>query len=483
MRQRTSTLRGETASPEGARSLGANVFSIRALTVPRPTPHLAPIIPIAPTPPAERATPVVPVVELGSEHLVSLPDDTEVRICRLIIEELRQAPGFRNDRSEGAPKVEIAPPKKAKTLKGRVTTVAAIVFALVWNVTIGAYLVYSGNGHRDTKSAPALALASAPVPIAPRGCTVTSPSHVLARSVLVRGGVEAAASDNRIGLGVVKGAREGIAFELDGASLAVKTSTKVISSDTLRRVVPALYADAPLDATGDVGPMHLVSADDGDSYEIGLQKGFLVWRGRDTVDGAPLWPMASDVEAPRVASAGTLRVVVFRQGASIAMGAFEVDHDSVRAGALASISDGALQVGAPSVSAHGDDAIAAWAQRDKGSARWTIRYARAHRGARVGTVHMLPTSSDAAIAPSVAALADGRFLMAWTEGGRAGHRVRAQLVGADDVAVGTPLDLSPFGADAGQAQLALGADGRGTAGYLVARARTFDLVATPIVCE
>ncbi len=51
-----------------------------------PAMHLVPVrASSAPTVPTVRA---VPNVELGSEHLVSLPDDTEVRIRRLIAEEL-----------------------------------------------------------------------------------------------------------------------------------------------------------------------------------------------------------------------------------------------------------------------------------------------------------------------------------------------------------------------------------------------------------
>jgi hypothetical protein len=98
-------------------------------------------------------------------------------------------------------------------------------------------------------------------------------------------------------------------------------------------------------------------------------------------------------------------------------------------------------------------------------------------------VQQLTPAGDNAIAPSVAALADGRFLLAWTEGGNAHHHVRAQLFTPDDHSLGPPFDVSPPGADAGQARLAMGADGRGAAGYLVARGSAFDLVAASIACR
>src|SRR5439155_5156718 len=199
----------------------------------------------------------------------------------------------------------------------------------------------------------------------------------------------------------------------------------------------------------------------------------LVWRGHDATSSTPLWPMAGDIEAPRVTRAAGERIIVFRQGGAIWMGAVQIDRDSVHAGGLARVSDPGPQVGAPSIDARGEAIVAAWAQRDVARGRWTVRWMRARHGARVGTVHTLAGTNDDAIAPSVAALDDGRFLLSWTEGGRAGHRVRAQLIGSDDRPSGAPLDLSAGGADAGQAQLAIGDDGHGTAGYLVAHARAF----------
>jgi len=446
------------------------------------------------------SAPTVPnVIELGSEHLVpvsprvssapssspsrpSRPSDMEARIRRLIAEELSPAGAQQREREEETVRFQLPP-----QLRGlRLVVVGAISFALVWNVTIGSYRAYVEAQRAHEGSA-----ASASSPLAPAGlaaphrCAAMGP-RVLARAALVRGGVEAAASENRIALGVVTGAREGVAFELDPTSATVMGSTKVIASDALRRVLPALESDLPLDATPEVGPLRAVgkAGDDGEAYEAGTQDGFLVWRARGGEVSARLWPMTTEAEVPRVARVGSDDVLVFRRGDAIWMGTVHLDHDGARGGALVRISEPAAQVGSPSTDARGDTVLSAWSQRDTRGGRWTPRWARWRHDVRVGSVQQLtPPGTENAIAPSIAALAEGRFLLSWTEGGTGHHRVRAQLFGPSDEPLGAAFDVSAPDVDAGQAELAVGRDGHGAAGYLVARGSRFDLVATPIACE
>jgi hypothetical protein len=457
--------------------------------VPRPDPRpvARPATPVRlqqPSYPSARSAPsaaTLPNVELGSEHLVSLPDDTEVRIRRLIAEEL---PPVRPDREEST--VRVQAPLSPRSL--RMAVVGAISFALVWNVAIGAYRAYAAAQGASARSAPEAHERPLEAPVLPGTaahlCALTTP-RPLTHSVLVRGGVEASASESRIGLGVVKGPHEGLVLELEAASGAVRASTRVVASDVLLRVLPAFDGEMPVDATPEIGPLHAVrSAADGEAYETGVQAGFLVWRprGRDAI--ARLWPMTSDVEAPRMTRAGNDRVLVYRRDGAIWLGTVQVDRDGARAGALARASEPAAQVGAPSIDGRAEAGIVAWSQRDARAGHWALRWLHWHQGAPAGPVHELtPPGADGAIAPSVAALEGGRFLLAWTEGGTGRHRVRAQLFSQDDQPIGSPLDVSPPGDDAGQAQLALTRDGHGAVGYLVAHANGFDLVATPIACQ
>jgi hypothetical protein len=146
-------------------------------------------------------------------------------------------------------------------------------------------------------------------------------------------------------------------------------------------------------------------------------------------------------------------------------------------------------VGSPVVDAHGDEAVVAWAERDGATAPWGIHWARWTPHTGPGTVHELALPpggpGERAMAPSVAALSGGRFLLAWTEAGHGRNQVRAQVVDANDRPLGAALDVSPIDAVAGQEQIAMAdLDGaqKGAIAYLVARRGGFELRATAIDC-
>jgi len=86
------------------------------------------------------------------------------------------------------------------------------------------------------------------------------------------------------------------------------------------------------------------------------------------------------------------------------------------------------------------------------------------------------------MAPSVAALGDGRFLLAWTEAGSGRNQVRAEVIDATDHVTGEPLAVSPGDLVAGQGTIALTDSGRGAIAYLVAKRSAFELRASAIDC-
>jgi hypothetical protein len=87
------------------------------------------------------------------------------------------------------------------------------------------------------------------------------------------------------------------------------------------------------------------------------------------------------------------------------------------------------------------------------------------------------------MSPSVAGIGNGRFVLAWTEGPVSNHHVRALTVGEGGAAASAPLSISASGVNAGQPQLAIGADGRGAVAFLAAKGKAFELYATPIRCS
>jgi hypothetical protein len=328
-------------------------------------------------------------------------------------------------------------------------------------------------------------VAAKPPPRAPGSCAIDGVPHLLARRALVRGGVEATTLDERVAFATLTSTKSGTAFELDARTLAVKSSAKVVTGDPLHHIVPELGDDAPVEAQADTGALRSLADADGDSA-IGLRDGFVVWGPRDGDGMVRLWklPWPQALEAPRVAQLGTSgeRVLVFRRAGAIWIGSFRGGQTTSD---LTRLSAGDY-VGVPALDARGDEAIVAWAQRDVAASPWGVRWVRwtAHGGQSLVHELSLPAGGpgDRAMAPSVSALDDRRFLLAWTEAGRGKNQVRAQVFDGTDHPLGDALTVSPQDAIAGQEQIALTDAGHGAIAYLVARRGAFELRATAIDC-
>jgi hypothetical protein len=240
-----------------------------------------------------------------------------------------------------------------------------------------------------------------------------------------------------------------------------------------------------VEAQADTGALRTLADAEGDSA-AGLRDGFIVWGPRDGDGMVRLWklPAPQSIDAPRVTSLGTSgeRVIAMRRGGGIWVGSFrggQTTSDLIR------LSAGGL-VGVPALDGHGDEAIVAWAQRDSGTAPWGVRWARWTPRAVPSVAHELTLPpggpGDRAMAPSVSALEDGNFLLAWTEAGHGKNQVRAQVFDSADRPRGDVLAVSPLDVIAGQEQIALTDGGRGAIAYLVARRGAFELRATAIDC-
>ncbi len=384
------------------------------------------------------------------------------------------------------------PPPIVIPMRGRrePRVIAAITAALLVPIAVAAFVFdraprASHVSQVVTTSAPAVA--AAPRARVPGTCVVDGAPKLLARRALVRGGVESTTFDDRVAFAALSSTKSGTAFELDARTLTVKGSAKIVASDTLLHVVPELGGDAPIDAQGDTGGLRTIADAEGDAV-FGVRDGFAVWGPRDATAANGLarlwklsWPQA--IEAPRVAPLGTSgeRAVVFRRAGAIWIGSF---RGAVTTSDLTKLSI-AKYAGAPSLDARGDEAIVAWAERD-GQSPWGIRWTRWTPHAGPGAVHELALPEggpgDRAMAPSVAARGDGRFLLSWTEAGRGRNQVRAEVIDANDHPMGDALLVSPADTIAGQEAIALTDSGRGAIAYLVAKRGAFELRATAIDC-
>jgi hypothetical protein len=63
------------------------------------------------------------------------------------------------------------------------------------------------------------------------------------------------------------------------------------------------------------------------------------------------------------------------------------------------------------------------------------------------------------------------------------HQVRAQVLGPDGTPAGEAFAVSGDGVNAGQGQAAVLADGHGVVAFLASSGKTFDVRATPILCQ
>lgn len=366
--------------------------------------------------------------------------------------------------------------------------IAAISVALMTPLVFAVFL-FGGPSHRS-HTTPTTTAAQVPAMVAarptrtPGTCAVDGAPKLLSRHALVRGGVEGMELDDRVAFAALSSTKSGTAFELDARTLDVKSTAKVVSSDPLSHVVPELTDGAPIEAETDARGLRTFADAEGDAA-FGARDGFAVWGPRDGDGMVRLWrlPWPQTIDASRVISLGSSgeRAVVFRRAGAIWIGSFRAGQTT---SALAKLST-SRYAGSPTLDAQGDEAVVAWAEREERTP-WGIRWARWTSQAGPGAVHPLELPpggpGDRAMAPSVAALGDGRFLLAWTEAGSGRNQVRAEVIDATDHVTGEPLAVSPGDLVAGQGTIALTDSGRGAIAYLVAKRSAFELRASAIDC-
>ncbi|WP_394827378.1 hypothetical protein [Pendulispora albinea] len=347
-------------------------------------------------------------------------------------------------------------------------------------------------------------------PIAPP-CTVTGqPKSIAAQAQLVSG-VEAAPGLRGIGLGFARAPREAVTLLLDPAALTVDLVRAYNALDPVRRTTPVLStvpafrgpntkADritAAISTDSRDGAMEGRRTAFGPSpIDLGLAAGHLVWAHRDSLKTNALWALDGDspVEALRAAPlepAESGYAIAFRRGGAIWTGVLaraSGDKGYLARGELLEIRGLGSQVGSPSIAVSGHAQMIVWADRASSDEAWSLRYRRMDTNLgqvpEPAKIFEVPSGGLGApyMSPAVTSLGGGRFLVVWTEGPVSGHQVRAQTIGADGRPQGAPLTISAEGANAGQGQAAVLADGRGAVAYLVGTNGGFELVATSVVC-
>jgi hypothetical protein len=325
-------------------------------------------------------------------------------------------------------------------------------------------------------------------------CVLAGAPHVVAPRALLRTGIETASTTDRIAIGVALGDRDGLVVALDPSTFASDGSARAHAADPLRRVVPILAPLSELTAFLETNRRHVpleaahpVAAHP--SFVVGVSDGAFVWAPGRSSAPTKLWPLGGDgpVDAVRaiVLPGNDGYAIAFRQGTSIYLGALHADK-TVN-GDLARIPGMGPQIGSPAMAAGSRHLLVAWADRPTASAPWAIRWARWQPGTEPELPSVFPVppggGGGQVMAPALATLSDGRFVVVWTEGGGARHEVRAQALDSSEQPIGTAITVSADGVNAGQGMPALTPDGRGAVVFLATpTGATASVVAVPILC-
>jgi hypothetical protein len=383
------------------------------------------------------------VEELSPSDLVSIPDEREVR----------------------------AAPRRSRVL--------CVVGLLV--VAHAALDICILHGHAPASSAvaPPAAVMAAPLtpPVASPGCSVIVPARVLGSARAVAP-LELSLQGSRALVGFASDATQATALEVDATSLAALRTTKVVTLQPVRRVLPQIDKQS-LEAIPELTT----------DAEIGA-----LVDGRVALDLTPDAIRAGartlhqfDVPLPgdglRAAKLGGKQgtAITYRRDGAVWLAAIAGDKLD---GPPMPLSPPRGQVGLPSIAALGETAIVSWAEKtgDAYAVRW-LGWKPSDRVQAPRAFTVPPGGAGrSAMSPSVSPLSEDRFVLVWTEGPPRGHQVRAQLLTREGAAVGEPIVLSPAGANAGQGQVAMGRGGSGLVLFFVEKEAGMQLMATSLRC-
>lgn len=221
-------------------------------------------------------------------------------------------------------------------------------------------------------------------------------------------------------------------------------------------------------------------------FAIGLAGGALSVADASAAVASPLWPIQGDrpLDAARVLVAGDSGyAVTFRRDDAIWSG--WIAPDRTPSGALTKVVGSSGAVGKPMSGWNRHELAIVFADRPSAATPWQIRAGRAPTGSipQSTVVIDLPPGGPGgdAFAPDIAGLADGRWLLLWTEGPPGAKAVRAQTLAPDFAPVGDPIALSPPAGSFGQG--VLGVSGNYVAAVFLSKGKeSFELWGSILQC-
>ncbi len=269
----------------------------------------------------------------------------------------------------------------------------------------------------------------------------------------------------RIALGFSVDGRSPYGIEVDPATLGVKKGAVPRANGTLRRVFATPVGNGAkwiVDADPRRASLHLAQT-------VPVEPPFVVGVAGDVVATAPKLTDAW-TPGPRIGGSadllrslvvpGTGTLVAVRAGG--ALSAVRLGVDRAAKGELVRLTDGG-QSGTPALGTNGVELAIAFAHRSAATSPWGVAISRFLKddAPSKAAPFVVPAGGPGgdAFAPSIAGLADGRWLLAWTEGATGARVVRLATLSTTGEVLGEPLSLSVPKSNAGQPSLAVvGAD-------------------------
>lgn len=340
-----------------------------------------------------------------------------------------------------------------------IAVVAVATGSIVW---LRTWVLKRDRQH--AAAAAAAAAASASKHREPAFCHVVGNAARIAPNIVfnVPPFVETSADGRSLAVGFADNPVSAAGIIVDPVSLSVRYAFRKANSSKVASVVPQvsggqlsfavnLDSDPLKDARPVAGPAPFTF-----SHNV---EGFV--RQGPSLPTETIWPTDIDavVTGARLATLDTTgHVVTYRQGGmngSLWVGWLTPEGRS-RTAPFA-VPTSAKFIGQPSIAAGGASGLIAFAGRINEKEHWQVHLARVGTGSQQAFEHTFQTPAGGpggdSIAPSVAALDPGRFLLQWSEG-TAGHwQVRVQTLNEQLQPWGPALNTSPSELNAGQGTL------------------------------
>ncbi|MBK6517812.1 MAG: hypothetical protein IPG04_27765 [Polyangiaceae bacterium] len=225
-------------------------------------------------------------------------------------------------------------------------------------------------------------------------------------------------------------------------------------------------------------------------FYLVLEKGSI--GAADTTDGSveALWKLEGEepITAEQVTAVGDSFLLTFRRGNDVIAGYFGADKKPK--GELGTISSKGSEErnGKPRAGTNGAEVVVAYAVETRladEKKEWRLTLAKSP----VGSIPTNPVPLELpangpggdAIAPDLIGLADGRWLLMWTEGTSGARAIRAQTYDKTFQAIGDPIALSPPAGSFGQAMLGVAGEYT-TVAFLQAADEGFEMWGAVLRC-